>query len=199
MSFRDTAKGRTKRAALAAVWAACLSAPAARADEPPGGAAVAPAPAASPDSCRQADAQAVPPPPGADCTEYQLRLEQQAKRMESEVKIMEQQAKRWELFAKAKAAQEQADKKPVPAPLQNSAPPLPGAMPSGVGPGADRVLEVFGDQARIRYRGGEFLVRAGQALPQGGSVAQVSLDGVVLVEGRSRRMLPFYIGAGERQ
>ena len=190
MSFTDTVKAVAAGFMLMAWWAM----PTAWAEEN----SAAPTVPAS-DECRRADQNGVPPPPGSDCTEYQLRLEQQAKRMESEAKIMEQQARRLEFIAKAKAAQDQIDKKPPPAQPQNPPPSTPAAMPPLGGQGADRVLEVFGDQARIRYRGGEFLVRAGQALPQGGSVAQVSLDGVILVEGRNRRMLPFYIGAGERQ
>jgi len=147
------------------------------------------APSASPDACRQADQEGVPPPPGADCTEYQVRLEQQAKRMESQAKVMEQHAKRLELLAKIKSAQAPADKPDSPPPAA-ARPAAPRLRPED----ADRVLEVFGDQASIRYHGGEILVRQGEGLPQGGRVEWVSLDGVVVSDGNGRHTLPFFIG-----
>ena len=152
----------------------------ARAEEPP------PAPAAAAEACRQADAQGVPPPASADCTEYQSQLEQQAKRLESQVKVMEAQAKRLELQGKIRSANEPAAPKPDA--------PKPPAAPPGRPEDEDRVLEVFGGQASIRYQGGDYIVREGQSLPRGGRVEQVSLDGVVIVDGRVRRALPFFIG-----
>lgn len=182
MSPRDTIPAFAVCAVAAALLMLFLSG--ARAEET-GAAPVPPAPPASPDACRQADQEGVPPPPGADCTEYQVRLEQQAKRMESQAKVMEQHAKRLELLAKIKSARE-------PTGQSDNPPPAAAAQPRPED--ADRVLEVFGDRASIRYHGGEILVRQGEGLPQGGRVERVSLDGVVVSDGRGRHTLPFFIG-----
>lgn len=181
MSPRDTIPAFVVCAAASALL--MLAFAGARAEET-AAAPVPPAPSASPDTCRQADQEGVPPPPDADCTEYQIRLEQQARRMESQAKVAEQHAKRLELLAKIKSAQEPTDKSGNPPP----AAPLPRPEDAG------RVLEVFGDQASIRYQGGDLLVRQGQGLPQGGRVERVSLDGVVVSDGRGRHTLPFFIG-----
>lgn len=134
-------------------------------------------------TCHEADMHGVPTPAGVDCTEYQFRLEQQAKRMDILAKI--QAAK--EQITGQKALKETL-KPELPAQQASLSPP----------PLADRVIEVFGDQALIRYHGNVFTVRQGQRLPQGTLIGTVNLDGVSLVEGENRRFLPFYIGGEGR-
>jgi len=207
MSFRDSVRALAAGTALAALGMAHLCGQAASADENAAEMpAMSTAPAketASPDTCQWADQAGLPPPADADCTEFQVRLEQQAKRMDFQTKIMEQQAKRLELLAKIKVGKDMTEGNKAATSMPPNQRDLTTsntvAPPPQNGKETDRVLEVFGEQARIRYRGGEILVRQGQTLPQGGSVSQVSIDGVVLVEGRSRRVLPFYIGEGEHK
>lgn len=190
MSSRDTVSVLAAGTAFSALLVLFLYGHLAHAEE-----AVPTPPSSSAGLCMKADLEGVPPPSGTDCTEYQVGLEQQARRMESQAKIMEQQAKRLEILAKIQEAKEQItgeysrkanSNKPA-----NDAPSPPIQLQQIY---EDRVLEVFGEQARIRYRGGEILVRQGQALSQGGLVGHVSLDGVVLFEGGNKHVLPFYIG-----
>jgi hypothetical protein len=178
MSFRDTAAAPLA-AAFFALSGLVLSGSALAEESPP--AQPAASPVLSAEACLRADLAGVPPPAAADCAEYQARLEQQAKRMD--------------ILAKIAASRQQIDKQSAPPPSP-AKPPDPAQHSSAAPPPAldDRVLEVFGDQASIRYRGGDLLVRQGQSLPQGGRVEQVSLQAVVIVEGGSRRALPFYIG-----
>ena len=193
MSFRDAVHAL---ASAPLMWVMLLSGHPARAEEAAAVQPAQPSASATSEACRNADLNGVPPPPGIDCTEYQVRLEQQAKRMESQGKILEQQAKRQELLARIKTANDSATaKKAEPADSASNLPKPPFDQFSQAGAmGEDRMLEVFGDQALIRYRGGEILVRQGQTLPQVGLVEAVSTDGVVLAEGRGRRTLPFFIG-----
>lgn len=203
MSSRDTAFSTLAAGiALAVLIVLTLYGGFAKADDALPGSAAAGSLSISSDICQKADQEGMPPPPGIDCTDYQVRLEQQAKRMESQAKILEQQAKRFEILAKIQTAKGQpGEKKASPSDSTNPAnppnPPLPPFPQAGVE--QDRVLEVFGNQARIRYRGGEILVRQGQSLPRGGLIGEITTNGVTLIEGQSRQTLPFYIGEGAQR
>lgn len=126
-------------------------------------------------------------PPGVDCTEYMGNLELQAQRLklQAEIEAYRQQ------IAEARRRRDEASA-PVrpPLPVQPNAPTTSRALSES----PDRVYEVFGDFARIRYRGAQHLVHLGQRLDPDARVVQVSLDGVVVAEGKTRRTLPFLLG-----
>jgi type IV pilus biogenesis protein PilP len=127
-------------------------------------------------------------PPAGDCTEYMGMLELQSKRLKLQVEI---ENARQQIAEARKRRAEAANPAPAPAPAIAAAKiPLPSAPEI-----PDRVYEIFGEQARIRYRGGQYLVRQGQRLPDGGAwIARISSDGVTVAEGKARRILPFMVG-----
>lgn len=133
----------------------------------------------APSECRDLDGKILAP---MDCAEYLQALELLGKTEDARLKILETRKRRTEI------------ERPVspPAPPQPASPaPAAAALLPAV---PDRVLEVFGGQARLRYRGAVLLVQAGSPLPGGGRVAAVSLDGVEISEGRERRRIPVLLG-----
>lgn len=144
----------------------------------------------APGACRDAAGQQIAE---VDCSEYLVRLDFESRRLEAQAKVEEAQAR----IRKAKQAAEPSGPD-NPRPLPGGSLPMPSSGPglaafSGL---PDRTLEVIGGQrARIRYRGQEMEVRAGDRLPAGGQVVQVSLAGVVLMnEDGGRHDLPFAVG-----
>jgi type IV pilus biogenesis protein PilP len=125
-----------------------------------------------------------------DCLEHIQHLDLQVKRLEAWGKIEEARTR----IAEAKRKREEIEHPPAPSPT-------PAPNPNDLAPAAvsapppeGRLLEIFGDQARIRWRGGDYLVRPGQRLPGGAQIVQVSLEGAVIAEGKQRTTLPFVIG-----
>jgi type IV pilus biogenesis protein PilP len=143
------------------------------ADEPP------PVP---PAECRDLDGQLL----GAvDCLELEARLSTLAKIEDAKSKILDAKAK----AAEAEKKRATAERPEPPSGRLPDAPFLPPTKPG-------RVLEIIGSEARIRWNGGEYRVRAGQRLPGGAWVVQVSLEGVTVAQGTRRETLPFVIGRG---
>lgn len=138
--------------------------------------------AARADECRDLDGR---PLAGEDCAEFESRLGLLAKIEDARARIEEARHRR----EGAKPPGPPAGTPPIQAP---SAPTLTSIIP----PEPDRTLEVFGDQARIRYQGAELLVRAGQRLARGGQVLRVASDGVEVGDGSQRRLLPLALGGG---
>jgi type IV pilus biogenesis protein PilP len=139
-----------------------------------------PAPAVPPAECRDLDGKLLGE---VDCLELEARLGTLAKIAEAKTKIEEARAKAAEAEQKRRAA-EHPEPPASPGKLPDTAPP----------PEPGRVLEILGAQARLRWGGGEYLVRAGQRLPGGAWIVQVSLDGVTVAQGARRETLPFVIG-----
>jgi hypothetical protein len=124
-----------------------------------------------------------------DCAELEARLGVLARIGEMTGRIEEARAK----VAEAKKKRDEIEHPPAPAPTpvpgpKDLAPAAVPALPEG------RLLEIIGDQARIRWRGGDYLLRPGQRLPGGAWLVQVSLEGAVIADGKQRTTLPFVIG-----
>jgi type IV pilus biogenesis protein PilP len=166
MSFRNVSLW-----AVLGIAGAGLGATLAWAEEPP------PVP---PAECRDLDGKLL----GAvDCLELEARLATLAKIEDAKSKILDAKAKAAEAEKKRAAAE-----RPEPPPGRLPDTPLPPPAEPG------RVLEIIGAEARVRWNGGEYRVRAGQRLPGGAWVVQVSLDGVTVAQGTRRETLPFVIG-----
>lgn len=143
--------------------------------------------------CRSPEGRVLAP---VDCAEYLQQLDLEAKRLELVAKMEELKANAAGA-AKRRLEAERGPAAPLP-PLPPASSPPPAApapgRPSAAPNLPDRVLEITGGQARIRYQGGVYLVQAGTRLPSGGQVTQVTLAGVDLMDGKERRHLPFVLG-----
>lgn len=140
-----------------------------------------------PAECRDIDGRVVA---DMDCAEYLQHMEMQQKIEEVRGRIAEARQKR--LQAERPPAPPPS---PTPPPAQAAPPPAVAAMAEPPAPTEpDRVLDVTGNQARIRYKGATYLVVPGMAVSRGARVTAVSLDGVDLDEGGRRRRLPFLLG-----
>jgi type IV pilus biogenesis protein PilP len=177
MSFRNHWLHHWLRAVLVLAGTGPLS-PAWAEDPAPAGTP----PAAPPAECRDLDGKLL----GAvDCLELEARFATLAKIAEAKSKIEEARAKAAEAEKKRAAAE------------QREPPPLPGKPPdAALAPPLERgrVLEILGPEARLRWGGGEYRVRAGQLLPGGARIVQVSLEGVTVAQGTRRETLPFVMG-----
>jgi type IV pilus biogenesis protein PilP len=180
MSFR-------KVASVVSIALAGLLAGAAVAEPPDAATTSVNAPDALPGECLDLEGHRLA---NVDCAELEARLGALARIGEVQGRIEEARAK----AAEAKQKREEIEH---PRPSSSAAGPSPAAptpAASAPPPETGRVLEIFGDQARIRWRGGDYLVRPGQRLPGGAWLVQVSLEGAVIAEGKHRTILPFVIG-----
>jgi type IV pilus biogenesis protein PilP len=125
-----------------------------------------------------------------DCAELEARLGALVRIGEVQGRIEEARAKVAEAKRKRDEIEHPRPASPVAGPSPSDPAPAVPAPPQETG----RLLEIFGDQARIRWRGGDYLVRPGQRLPGGAQIVQVSLEGAVIAEGKQRTTLPFVIG-----
>jgi type IV pilus biogenesis protein PilP len=125
-----------------------------------------------------------------DCAELEARLGALARIGEVQGRIEEARAKAAEAKRKREEIEHPRPSSSVAGPNPTTPTPAVPAPPPETG----RLLEIFGDQARIRWRGGDYLVRPGQRLPGGAWLVQVSLEGAVIAEGKQRTTLPFVIG-----
>jgi hypothetical protein len=151
-------------------------------------------PDAPPGECLDLDGRRLAP---MDCLEHIQQLDIQAKRLEALVKIEEARTRIEEAQVKAAEAKRKHDEiehPRLPAPAAGPGPKDLASMALPAPP-EGRLLEIIGDQARLRWRGGDYLLRPGQRLPGGAWLVQVSLEGAVIAEGKNRTTLPFVIGS----
>ena len=154
--------------------------------------------------CRDADMAGTPVRPDVDCTEYNAQLDQQAKRVQKMADIQKTLAQ----------IKEPTQPKPVAGPSalgSLSGTPAPPTPPISQLPGiqgmptvkatddsaaSDRLLEVFGGNARIRWGGHDRQVKVGSVLPGGAKVSVIKVDGVGITakDGKSTKWLPYYVG-----
>jgi hypothetical protein len=190
MSFRNVASLVMTSLLAAAAAAADPSAPSTAPEATATSVNAQDPPEAPVGECLDLDGKRLAP---MDCLEYIQQLDLQAKRLETWGKIEEARTRIEEAQMKAAEAKRKREE------IEHPRPPAPSPMeltPAAVSapPPEGRLLEIIGDQARIRWRGGDYLVRPGQRLPGGAQIVQVSLEGAVIAEGKQRTTLPFVIG-----
>jgi hypothetical protein len=187
MSFRNVASLVMTGLLVAAAAAADPSAPSAALEASAPSVNASAPPDAPPGECLDLEGKRIA---NVDCAELEARLGVLARIGEVQGRIEDARAKVAEARQKRDAIEHPKPQQPAVGAQKDSATAIPTTPPE-----AGRLLEIFGDQARIRWRGGEYLVRPGQRLPGGAWLVQVSMDGAVIADGKHRTTLPFVIGA----